>query len=314
MDRQTGIFTLCGLYEIKKYALWTRAACERRKEKLRKYLTILSVSLMTAVMLSGCSSDTKTTLADDTVTIEEEQPAEEVIEESVEETVEPEEEPVEETAEEPEEEPAKDWFKEHELVITPQGDFAFTTMAYVFDSNDNKEDVGTFEVIADAVIMETTDGVEDGYKEVTMVWNCDMSGCEDVGKNAGYGAVYGTGYRDWFSAFDRYTGTSFEFDSLYITTYIDETSQKEGFVTIVNGDESYDVSISFETVNNWPDITDMITVTCPVDYDGVVFQIGYNDLELRAANQEIDYTARLYTIDELPYYGEGYYYFSYSDE
>lgn len=270
---------------------------------------------MTAVMLSGCSSDTKATLADDTVTIEEEQPAEEVAEESIEETAEEvEEEPVEETAEEPEEEPAKDWFEEHELVITPQGDFTFTTMAYVFDSNDNKEVVGTFEVIADAEITETTDGVEDGYKEVTMVWNCDMSGCEDVGRNAGYGVEYGTGYWSWSSAFDRYTGTSFEFDSSTTYTNVGETSQKEGFVTIVNGDESYDVSISFETVNNAPDITRTITVTCPVDYDGVVFQIGYNDQELHAANQEIDYTARLYTIDELPYYGDGYYYFSYSDE
>lgn len=269
---------------------------------------------MTAVILSGCSSDTKATLADDTVTIEEEQPAEEVTDESVEESVEEtaeetEEEPVEETAEEPEEEPAKDWFEEHELVITPQGDFTFTTMAYGLDSNDNKEDVGTYEVIADAVIMETTDGVEDGYKEVTMVCNRDGSGCEDVYRNAGYD--YG-GFWSWSSAFDRYTGTSFEFDSSITYTSAGETSQKEGFVTIVNGDESYDVSISFETVNNWPDITRTITVTCPVDYDGVVFQIGYNDQEKIA--EEIDFTARLYTIDELPHYGDGYYYFSYSDE
>ena len=269
-------------------------------------LKILLSFCMAVVVMGGCGSDTEATLADGTVTIGEDQTTEGTPEKPIEEsaenvTEESKEEPIEESAKEPVEEPAKDWFEEQELVITPQGDFTFTAMAY----DDSKNDADTFEVIADAVIIETTDGVEDGYKEIAIVWNMDMSPIVGLGFR---------GFRFNSLAFDRYTGIAFVFDSSVTTTNLGETSHKEGFVTIVNGDESYDVSVTNESVNNYPYITSTMTVICPVDYDGVVFQIGYDDLELREANQAIDYTARLYTLDELPYFGEGYYYFSYSNK
>lgn len=196
----------------------------------------------------------------------------------------------------PVEEPAKDWVEEHGLVITPQGDFSFTTMTY--DTNDKA--VSLIEVKGTAAITETTDGVEDGYKNVSVVFTTDVSGINEVG-------AYGEWH--WLSAFDRYTGTSFEFDAEQTQTEAGETTGVDGFATVVNGEESYNVAISLETVNNYPIITNTLTVTCPVDYDGVVFQIGYNDAELMESDT-IDYAARLYTIDELPYYGDGYYYFS----
>lgn len=259
----------------------------------KNLLKILLCASMLTVTIVGCGSSTEATIENDTVTLAEEEPAEEPTEEIAEETTE---EPAEESAEaeEPMEEPAKDWFGEHGLVITPQGDFTFTTMG----CDDSYNDVKPFEVKANAAVSETTDGVEDGYKKVTMVWNIDAS------------AVDGTGYNHWESAFDRYTGISFEADS----SVMEGTYHWEGFFTIVNGDESYDVSIATEVISDYPKSTDTLTVTCPVDYDGVVFQIGYWDQELREANQAIDYTARLYTIDELPAYGNGYHYFSYSDE
>lgn len=275
----------------------------------KNLLKILSCFCMATVIMGGCGSDTKATLADGTVAIEEDQTTEESIEKSTEDVAEeptkesveePTEEPIEESAEESVEEPAKDWFAEHGLVITPQGDFTFTTMAY----DDSKNDAATIEVITDAVITETTDGVEDGYKEVTMVWNMDLSATNGLGLR---------GCRLWTSALDRYTGIVFTFDSSTTTIEMNE-GHKEGFVTIVNGDESYDVSVSYENAANYPYITSTATVICPTDYDGVVFQIGYNDLELKEVNQTIDYTARLYTLDELPYFGERYYYFSYSNK
>ena len=94
---------------------------------------------MATVIMGGCGNDTKATLADGTVTIEENQTTEESVEKSTEDvTEESTKEPVEESTEEPVEEPAKDWFTEHELVITPQGNFTFTTMACDDSWNDAK--------------------------------------------------------------------------------------------------------------------------------------------------------------------------------
>ena len=200
------------------------------------------------------------------------------------------------------EEPSKDWFDRQGLVITPQGDFTYLTGA----QNINSEDVGTFEVKANAVITETTEGAEPGYKKVSIVCTNDISGYGNVPE--------ATGYYVWRTAFDRYTGIAFEFDSSVSYTDFGQSIQKEGFVTIVNGDDSYDVSIAFEWINNNPIMTGIATVTCPVDYDGVVFQVGYSDASLVNANSQIDYRARLYTLDELPFYGDNYYYFSYTNQ
>lgn len=265
----------------------------------KNLLKILLCFCMVPVIMGGCGSDTKATLTDGTVTIEEDQTTKESVEKSTEDvTEESTKEPVEEPTKEPVEEPAKDWFEEQGLVITPQGNFTFTTMAY----DDSRNDVDTFEVKADAVITETTDGVEDGYKEVTMVCNMDFSASDEWGQWS------------WIAAFDRYTGTVFAFDSSTQHTGYGEASSREGFVTIVNGDDSYEVSVSYGGVNNYPNIASTATVICPIDYDGVAFQTGYWDGELAAIYGAIDLAARLYTLDELPAYGDGYYYFSYSNE
>lgn len=172
----------------------------------------------------------------------------------------------------------------------------------------NNEDVGTFEVSGNVVITESTDGVEEGYKEVKMV------SIEDVNANTSYRVEGRVGYRNWHSAFDRYTGTSFEFDPISPPLYPGQSENKEGFATIVNGDTSYNVSISFGSVNEGPIITSTVTVTCPVNYDGVVFQIGYFDQASVDTFGAIDFAERLYTIDELPNFGDENYYFSYSNE
>lgn len=261
----------------------------------KRMLSVLLGTALICTMLSGCAN-ANPTMADGTVSVEES-----TTEESSSETVVVESTP--ESIEEPEPEPEPlTWFDEHGLVITPQGDFTYVTMA----RDANYVDLDTFEVKANAVITENTEGVEDGYKEVILVYTRDASAVYDIaGSN---------GLKNWGSAFDRYTGTSFEFDSETTYTVEGETDHKDGFVTIVNGDTSYDVSISFDGTNEYPKFTDTITVTCPIDYDGVVFQIGYSDSKLTEANQAIDYTARLYTIDELPYFGDGYYYFSYTNK
>lgn len=269
----------------------------------KKFLALFLSLCLLAAMTTGCGGNSapQASRSDDTATIGGDQSSQggQSSEEtpSSQETSEP---PAEEP--EPEPEPVKTWFEEQGLTITPQGDFTYLTGAI----NINGEKVGAYEVKANAVITETTDGVEPGYKKVSIVCTNDIGGYVNV-PNA-------IGYYIWRTAFDRYTGIAFEFDSSTSYTDFGETSQKEGFITIVNGDESYDVSIAFEWTNNNPIMIGTTTVTCPVDYDGVVFQVGYSDAKLVDENSQIDYRARLYTLDELPFYGDNYYYFSYTNE
>lgn len=250
---------------------------------MKKNLLVLLLCLcLVLVAASGCGSAAPAAPADDTSSAGQVPSASEPAKEP-----------------EPEPEPVKDWFEEHGLVITPQGEFTFTTMTY--DGNNNA--LSPIEAKSRVVVTETTDGVDDGYKKVTASFTTDYSAVYDVG---------GSGVWYWTSAFDRYTGTSFEFDPTLTVTDPGETNRKEGFATIVNGDDSYNVAIAFETISNYPVIDNNVTVTCPVDYDGVVFQIGYDDDKLMEEDT-IDYSARFYTIDELPFFGDQYVYFSYTN-
>ena len=277
----------------------------------KKVLAILLCGCIAASALSGCGEDPEVTIDNGTVNIEEtpgesknDPPAEDdSSEETTEETKEdPAEATEDETKEENEAAPASDWFTEHGLTITPQGDFTYNTFAV----DAFWEDLELFPVKSTVTVTETTEGVEEGYKIVTATWHDDVS--------AGYDVAGSNGGMYWKSAFDRYTGISFEFDSSTNYTNQGEGYTKEGFITIVHGDESYDVSVAFGSEDNYPYYTRTVAVTCPVDYDGAVFYIGPWSSAKAEENNQIDYLERLYTIDELPAYGDGYYFFSYSNK
>lgn len=251
---------------------------------MKKKILTLVLAVTTAAMLAGCRNTVK---KDDSgeVVIEETDAAGDA---TADKTDIPEEAP----------EPA-DWLEAHGITVTPQGDCTVQLYGY---QDDESNPSGDFPAKVNAVISETTEGADEGFKKVNMRFTIDVS------DNTGNGDFY------WNSAFDRYTGTSFEFDSSMTQTNPGDHVTKEGFVTIQNGDTSYDVSITFDSENQYPILYKTITVTCPVDYDGTVFQIGYSSPELTEQNQQIDYAARLYTIDELPFYGDGYLYFTNSNE
>lgn len=253
---------------------------------MRKLISLFLSVLVMAVMMSGCGSVADTNMQG----TEEEK-------KQVTETSEKEDQQPAEDSESKTEDPIS-WFESQGLTITPQGEFTYMTMSVDLDDND----AGTFDVLTKVVITETTDGVEDGYKKVTAVFTEDVSASPEAS------------YWNYISAFDRYTGTSFEFDTETAYTESEDTVAKEDFVIISNGDKSYDVSIKFEGVNFFPDMEETVTVICPVDYDGTVFQIGYCDSKQIEEQDKIDLSERLYTIDEFPFYGEGYYYFSYNNE
>ena len=192
------------------------------------------------------------------------------------------------------------FFEQQELSISQSGDISFVTGTY----NAEGEDLGEQEVGGSIRIFEDDFAGKDGYKVVTALISYDMNSLQEGQKLA-----------TWQSAFDRYTGTSFEFDS----TQISEGEIMFGNVEFEYNGETYDISMKywfdFDEENNTKNIE--IDVICPEDYNGTVFQIGYSDLEINAANTGIDYSARLYTIDELPGFntnGHDYYYFSASND
>ncbi len=191
------------------------------------------------------------------------------------------------------------WSAKQGITVTPQGDCQVEMGG--FDSASG-EITGDFTADVKVSIAEATEGVADGFKKVSAQFAIDASGCT------------GDGILFWCSAFDRYTGTSFEFDSAVNEQLEGEHTAQEGFVTIQNGDESYDISVEFMSGNEGSTVYKAIAVTCPVTYEGVMFQLGKDSLQQMKKNSAIDYAARLYTIDELPYYGDGYLYFTMTDD
>jgi hypothetical protein len=183
------------------------------------------------------------------------------------------------------------WFADAGLKITPQGDFKFKT-----SSKDGKSEK---DVTGNISIEETTDGAPEGCKKVKAVVKTKMEA---------------DGYW-WLSVFDRYTGTSFEFgDKLLSTPNYDGV--KKGYVRILHGDDWYDIAVNFDFGGKALDKTSTVTVTCPADYDGTVFQLGYSSKEIGDEFDKMDLDV-LHTIDEFPAYdsnGHEYLYFSALDE
>lgn len=189
------------------------------------------------------------------------------------------------------------WFEAQGLTITPQGNFTYQSGLI---NGNSTEDIGTVNVPSNITIAETTAGMENGYKMVMAAVVDDLSRAETNNSAT------------WVSAFDRYTGTSFEFDLMLLAGSGSVSDQS--FVTIVNGSDSYDISMQVTSTRTGNIYTTVIAVICPADYNGTVFQVGHGSLAKIAALQEIFTEGRLYTINELPYFGDGYYYFSYSDK
>lgn len=193
----------------------------------------------------------------------------------------------------------EDFFEDQGLVITPQGEISFATTVHNGDG-----DTLDFEEHADVAVSEEPVADREGFKTVSAVFECDISQVPE-------------GYlpSSWQLAFDRYTGTSFEF---YDPADADsEGAQPSAFTFDCNG-KSVEIQMAYDMERNSEEgtITIIIDVTCPEWYDGTVFQIGYSDNSINEADQNWPYSERLYTIDELPGFdsnGHDYYYFSYKN-
>jgi len=185
----------------------------------------------------------------------------------------------------------KTWFEVHGLKFSESNDVTLVTKTYK-----DGEDMGEAELSVNVTVSETM--MDNGLKEVTAFYKYDTSKVAE-----------GASPSLWQSAFDMYTGTSFEFDP----NSAKKNELYSGGVEFGFNGKKINVKMEYAVVSdiNGKPIT-KISVTCPQDYDGVVFQLGYCDKEIIATNSAIDYSARTYTIDELPGFdgnGKTYYYF-----
>lgn len=148
----------------------------------KKALTGILVASMLGMMLTGCGDNKEVTKTDDTkveITTEKESEATETV---VEETTEV-------TTEAPVEEVASDFLAENGLTVTPNGTMTATVAKY--DSDDLMD-------LPITTSVETVASSEEGYSDTTLTVTADIS------------SVASTGWSYNVTAFDRYTGTSYE--------------------------------------------------------------------------------------------------------
>lgn len=263
---------------------------------MKKFAAIvLSLSMLS--MLAGCGKE-----AAETSETEETEEVEVTETEAVEETEESKPEETEETETEATEAVPATWFEEQGLEITPQGDFDFLSefMGDTFEGLDVHFD-------SNVVITESTEGCEEGYKTVTAEFAVDFT---DTFTYGGMHLEVDDHPSTWISAFDRYTGISFE------------PGGEENPISLDVDGETYDITCTFDWSHDYDEgAVDYctVTVTCPVDYDGTVFYIGHGagGSSGISFDDDFDFTARSYTIDEFPCYvtnGYPYSFFSVTNE
>ena len=183
------------------------------------------------------------------------------------------------------------WLEEKGLTITPQGEFTYwwDSSAYVTKS---------------ITISETTEGVIDGFKQVTARLYTNGMVYFDRANDKFYIAEI-DGYLGWIGVLDRYTGQAYEFYQESIgDDIIGEIRDENGVLAI--GYESRDLE----------DGTSILVITCPVGYDSIVFQVGPHTAEDAAqysAMNPMDFMTS-HTMDEFTSNLSDFYYFSYTNE
>lgn len=174
------------------------------------------------------------------------------------------------------------------LTFSSPGSYTLSFAGYDEDENP----IGEFEAKIDVELSETTDGVDAGMKKVVGIFHMDIS--ENGGPMFDY----------WLSAFDYYTGTSFETASVQNVLSADETLTELGTMEIEINGETVTVSMIIKEENNYPDMVETVEVYCPADYDGTVFEIGQLTPEEYNELIAVDFSTGNYIVDELPNYSE----------
>lgn len=250
------------------------------KKNLILGLTVLAV---VGGVLTGCGNEKDVTKVDDTqaVVTESTQAAlEKDLEPAVPETT-------EEVTEAPTEETVKaDFLTENGLTITPNG--SMTIQVAKYDSDELTD-------LAVTTSVETVASSEDGYSDTTFTVVADKN-------------LDNSGVSYNISAFDRYTGTSYESE---LTTALIGGGSSHNDVCVFDVDgQQYDCSTDVKQNGN----TVTVTVHHPTSYDGVVFLIGKLTATQNNAYSAVDFSKAFTVMDYKDIFVDGQYFFTAADK
>lgn len=251
----------------------------------KKALTGILVASMLGMMLTGCGDNKEVTKTDDAkveITTEKESEATETV---VEETTEVE-------TEAPTEEVKADFLTENGLTVTPNGSM---TIPLAVMNTDDMIDVPI------TTSVETVASSEEGYSDTTLKVDIDAK------------AAAGQYYTCNVSAFDRYTGTSYESKPTSLGT--NNGSMHENVVVVDVDGTQYDCALTAD-MNMDSNYVQHVTVTVhhPSDYNGVVFVFGGQTATQNTAYNAID-TSKTFTIaDYSDVFIDGQYFFTATDK
>lgn len=249
------------------------------KKNLILGLTVLAV---VGGVLTGCGNEKDVTKVDDTqaVVTESTQAAlEKDLEPAVPETT-------EEVTEAPTEEVKADFLTENGLTITPNGSMTIQVAKY---GSDELTD------LAVTTSVETVASSEDGYSDTTFTVVADKN-------------LDNSGVSYNISAFDRYTGTSYESE---LTTALIGGGSSHNDVCVFDVDgQQYDCSTDVKQNGN----TVTVTVHHPTSYDGVVFLIGKLTATQNNAYSAVDFSKAFTVMDYKDIFVDGQYFFTAIDK
>lgn len=251
----------------------------------KKLVAGLLMCVMVGTMLTGCGGNKEVNKVDEStgVITEKDTSSEKVTEETVENTT------VETEAVETAEEVTDDFLSQNGITITPSGD---ATVQLAIGAGENVTD--DVEEVTVNVKFETYEK-ENGY--VTDCFLVTMPLKE-------------TGNTYNISAFDRYTGTSFE----SVASNLDEGSvNQSGVIVDVDGNK-YDCSLIADSVLGDTENTIILEVTHPADYDGVVFMFGQQTKTQMTAYNNIDFNSTFTIADYADVFIDGQTFFTVSDK
>lgn len=250
----------------------------------KKMLTgILAVSML-GLVLVGCGDNKEVTKTDESQV--------EITTEKESETATETEEVTEVATEAPTEEVKADFLTENGLTITPNGSM---TIPLAVMNTDDMIDVPI------TTAVETVASSEDGYSDTTLK--------VDIDANAAAGQYYTCNV----SAFDRYTGVSYESKPTNLGT--NNGSMHENVVVVDVDGTQYDCALAAD-MNMDSDYVQHVTVTVhhPSNYDGVVFVFGGQTATQSTAYNAID-TSKTFTIaDYSDVFIDGQYFFTATDK
>lgn len=255
------------------------------KKTLILGLTVVAVA---GCMFTGCGKNKEVTKVDDTQAVVSES-TESALDKDLEPVTEA---PTEVATEAPTEEVKADFLTENGLTVTPNGSM---TIPLAVMNTDDMIDVPI------TTAVETVASSEDGYSDTTLKVDIDAK------------AASGQYYTCNVSAFDRYTGTSYESKPTSLGT--NNGSMHENVVVVDVDGTQYDCALTADT-NMDSDYVQHVTVTVhhPSNYDGVVFVFGGQTAKQGTAYNAID-TSKTFTIaDYSDVFIDGQYFFTATDK